>query len=246
MRTVHCQDALAWLHAQDPLPGCSLVTSLPDLSELSELDLESWKAWFVQAAELVISKTPDDGMAIFYQTDIKVQGIWIDKAFLVQKAAETLGVPLLWHKVVCRVKAGSVTHGRPAYGHLLAFSKGLRPSLVRSTPDVLPATGRSNWPRGLGLEVCHFICRTLKRHTTSHTVVAPFCGQGLLLAVANLYNLQAVGVELSPKRARYALGLKLPLSPPKRSPTLPSALQGPLPQGALPQGPLPTLDESLG
>jgi hypothetical protein len=35
-----------------------------------------WKDWFTSAAAAVLSRCPDDGVAIFFQTDIKV-GMWI-------------------------------------------------------------------------------------------------------------------------------------------------------------------------
>jgi hypothetical protein len=55
-----------------------------------------------------------DSVAIFYQTDIKRDGVWIDKSHLVNLAADrvtsemsaahgagaNVGVSLLWHKIV--------------------------------------------------------------------------------------------------------------------------------------------------
>jgi hypothetical protein len=52
-----------------------------------------------------------------------VDGVWIDKAYLVQKAAEQTGHALLWHKLVCRVPPGVATFGKPSYHHMLCFSK---------------------------------------------------------------------------------------------------------------------------
>ncbi len=54
------------------------------------------------------------------------------------------------------------------------------------------------------MEVCRLICRYLLKETSTRQVVAPFCGEGLLLAVANRMGLQAVGIELSRKRAEKA------------------------------------------
>jgi tRNA G10 N-methylase Trm11 len=47
-------------------------------------------------------------------------------------------------------------------------------------------------------------CRFLREHTACRVVVDPFCGHGTVLAVANEFGLDAVGVELSAKRARKA------------------------------------------
>jgi hypothetical protein len=210
-RTVHHADALVWLAGREVLTGCSLITSLPDVSEFPALSLAQWKDWFVGAAALVLSRCPDDGVTLFYQTDIKKEGAWVDKGYLVQKAAEQAGHALLWHKVVCRAPAGQTTFGRPAYSHLLCFSRGIRADLARSTPDVLPRAGEVTWTRGMGVEACLAACRFVLENTPTRCIVDPFCGHGTVLAVANDLGLDAVGVELSAKRARKARVLRMPL-----------------------------------
>lgn len=206
-RTVYNQDALAWLEETPAFPGCSFVTSLPDVSELA-LSLTDWKSWFVRTASLVLSRCPDDGVTIFYQTDIKKDGVWIDKGYLCQKAAEQTGQELLWHKVVCRIPPGKITYGRPAYAHLLCFSRGLRLDIANSTTDVLPEAGEVTWTRGMGVEVCRVACQYILANTETRTVVDPFCGHGTVLAVANSLGLDAVGVELGAQRARRARALQ--------------------------------------
>jgi hypothetical protein len=209
---VHCTDAVAWLQTQGVLTGCSIVTSLPDVSELSGLSLPEWKRWFVDAARLVLSRLPEDGVALFYQTDIKPSGVWVDKGYLCSRAAEEEGCETLFHKVVCRKPAGTITFGRPSYSHLLCYARGVRANLARATADVLPELGEMTWTKGMGVAACVTACRFILEHTPSHTVVDPFCGLGTALAVANALGLDAVGVELSPKRARRARNLRLELS----------------------------------
>jgi hypothetical protein len=58
--------------------------------------------------------------------------------------------------------------------------------------------------RAMGAAACHAVTRFLIDHTACRTVVDPFCGVGTMLAVANAAGLDAVGVELSPKRAARA------------------------------------------
>src|SRR4051812_13170340 len=144
-RTVHQTDAIAWLERQSILSGCSFITSLPDVSEVP-LTFEKWREWFVDAAALVISRTPPEGVAIFFQTDIKREGTWVDKGSLVAKAAERAGADLLWHKVVSRRTPGAVSFGRPAYAHMHCFSRGVRADPEKSTADVLPVLGHMTWP----------------------------------------------------------------------------------------------------
>ena len=42
-------EALGWLEAHRAEPGTSVITSLPDLSELPDLDFDGWRAWFIDA-----------------------------------------------------------------------------------------------------------------------------------------------------------------------------------------------------
>jgi hypothetical protein len=210
-RTVECADALTWLAARETLEGCSVITSLPDASEFPALSLAEWKQWFIRSAALVMEKVPAQGAALFYQTDVKKDGAWVDKGYLISRAAEEAGCEPLWHKVVCRAAPGSITFGRPAYSHLLCFSRAVRVELSRATPDVLPAAGEVTWTRGMGVQACLVACRFVLEHTLTRVVVDPFCGHGTVLAVANALGLDAVGVELSRKRAKKARALRATL-----------------------------------
>lgn len=208
-REVWCEDGLAWLERHRPLAGCSIITSLPDVSGMPSLGLDGWRRWFIAAAELVLHATPDDAVSIFYQTDIKLDGTWIDKSYLCHRAAEQAGVALLWHRIVCRKPAGENNFGRPAFSHLLCYSRGVRDRGARAYPDVLPATGLMTWSQAMGVEACRLACGYVLSHTSTRTVVDPFCGLGSVLAVANSLGLDAIGVEIVAKRARRARGLRI-------------------------------------
>jgi hypothetical protein len=208
-RVVLCEDAIPWLEQHAPLEGCSLISSLPDLSGLPELGLDAWRDWFIAAAALTLMATPDQGVTIFYQTDIKVEGTWIDKSYLCHRAAERAGAALLWHKIVCRKPAGQVNFGRPAYAHLLCYSRGVRDRVLAPYADVLPSTGEMTWSQAMGLSACRLACAYVMSHTSTRTIVDPFCGVGSVLAVANELGLDAIGVEIGRKRARKARNLRL-------------------------------------
>lgn len=173
----------------------------------SPLPFPAWRAWFIDAAAAVLRACPPEGVAIFYQTDIRHEGRWIDKSHLVQLAADRSGHQLVWHKIACRKPAGTITLGRPAYAHLLCFSAAPRPEPV-ALPDVF-ATGAMTWSRATGVDACRLACTYILRHTATRTVVDPFCGRGTVLAVANTLGLAAVGIDHSPKRCRAAATLTL-------------------------------------
>ena len=201
-RIVHSADALEWL-ATNPLPArAGIVTSLPDVAEFGHRDAERWQAWFVEAARAVLRAVPVEGAAVFFQTDVKRDGRWVDKAFLVQQAASEVGVPLVWHKIVCRAPAGQATGGRPGYAHLLCFSREVQ-DLGDAQADVLPELGGQTWPKGMGRAAADFAVRWLVA-AGAGLVVAPFCGEGTALVAANAVGLDAVGIELNPGRAARA------------------------------------------
>jgi hypothetical protein len=212
-REVICADALTWLRDND-LGDASLITSLPDVSAFEGRPdargltpaqaLDRWQAWFTDAVDLCLSRLAPTSVGIFYQTDIKRDGAWIDKGFLCQLGAQRAGSTLLWHKVVCRAPAGQVTFNRPAYSHMLCFSKRLRLPTDASTPDVLPSTGHMTWPQAMGVAACEAAVRFILSHTPSRLIIDPFCGHGTALAVANAHGLSAIGVDLSPKMCRFA------------------------------------------
>ena len=200
---MHCGDGVAFLAAALPADH-AIVTSLPDHSEVPALGVDGWRRWFVDTVALACRALADDAVAIFYQTDVKHDGRWIDKGHLVMSGIDAAGSHLLWHKIVCRVPAGTVTFGRPAYAHMLCASRNLRLVPGGSTADVLPALGDMSWSRAMGMAACEAAIAFIAAHTACRTVVDPFCGLGSALVAANAAGLDAVGVELSRRRARKA------------------------------------------
>jgi len=202
-RTVHCGDGVGFLDT--PLPaGHALVTSLPDHSELPGLGLDGWRTWFIDTVAAACRAVADDAVAIFFQTDVKHDGRWIDKGYLVGRGAEAAGTSLLWHKIVCRAPPGTITFGRPAYAHLSCFSRNHRLTTGESTADVLPTLGAMSWSRAMGADACAAVARFVLERTACRTIVDPFCGVGTMLAAANHVGLDAIGVEKSARRAARA------------------------------------------
>ncbi|MFT7537734.1 MAG: hypothetical protein ACI85K_003695, partial [Hyphomicrobiaceae bacterium] len=126
------------------------------------------------------------------------------KSFLLQQAAERSRSALIWHKTVLRAPIGTTTNARPGYAHLLCFAPKLRSHDGNATADVLPQLGSMAWPRAMGNDVATFAISWLRDHAAARTIVAPFCGTGTALAVANKLGLHAIGIERSKSRAAKA------------------------------------------
>jgi hypothetical protein len=210
-REVHCADALEWMRENPAAPGTCVVTSLPDMSELPELGFAGWRGFFLDAARAVIEWVPSDGVAVFFQSDVRHGGAWIDKGYLVQRAAEGAGAVLVFHKIVCRHPPGTITHGRAAYSHLLCVARRPRDTPSHPGPDVLADAGFKPSTKSMGVEACRLALKFVIAETGAQRVVDPFCGQGTLLAVANAMGLDAVGVDKSQRACRAARKLDVTL-----------------------------------
>jgi hypothetical protein len=206
-RSVFQVDAFAWMDENPAKPGTSVITSLPDVSELSGYHLDDWKEWFVRAARRVLRWIPDDGVAVFYQSDIRHRGAWIDKGHLVMCAADAEKATVLWHTIVCRKPPGTIALGRPSYSHMICIARTPRP-VHHPGPDVMPDAGEMSWSKAMGAEACRTACRFLREDTATKLVVDPFCGRGTVLAVANEMGFDAIGVDIGGKRVRIARGTK--------------------------------------
>jgi len=198
-REIICADAIAWMRARGRIDGACAVTSLPDVSEIGK-SLPVWREWFQQAARLVVESVPDDSAALFFQSDIKRDGVWIDKGALVIRAAEDAGARVLFHKIICRRPPGMLTQGRPGFTHLIAVSRAMKCPDTLPIPDVIADAGRSLWVRAMGVRAAAHAVRFARDQVGAKLVFDPFCGVGTIPAVANALGLDALGVELAKKR----------------------------------------------
>jgi hypothetical protein len=202
-REVVCADALPWMQTRGRVAGACAVTSLPDVSEVG-LALPVWRAWFLRAVQLVVDAVPEESAALFFQSDIKRDGVWIDKGALVTRAAEDAGARILFHKIICRRPPDMLTYGRPGYTHLIAVSRAMKCPDVLPIPDVIADAGRQPWVRAMGIRAAAHAVRFARDQVGATTVFDPFCGVGTVLAVANAFGLAALGVEKSRKRCEQA------------------------------------------
>ena len=202
-RDVQCADAIPWMQARGKIEGACAVTSLPDVSEF-RIALADWRTWFLRAVQLVVRSVSDESAAIFFQSDIKRDGRWIDKGALVVRAAEDAGAQVLFHKVVCRREPGLLTLGRPGYTHFIAVSRAMTCPDSLPIPDIVVDAGRLPWVRAMGIRAAAHAVRFARDQVRATTIFDPFCGVGTVLAVANALGLDGLGVEKSKKRCEQA------------------------------------------
>lgn len=85
------------------------------------------------------------------------------------------------------------------------FELSYRPALF-AVPDIF-YRGEMLWPKGIGLDCCYVGIMFLKQIAEAKCVIDPFAGQGTVLSMANAVGMDAVGIELSPKRCKKAANL---------------------------------------
>lgn len=168
------------------------------------MKLEDWKPWFAEAVTSCF-RAASGGPVVFQQTDRLVDGLWVDKAMIVESARSSIRwrskppPTLTWHKIALRREPGRVDLHRPTYSHVLAY--GGNPG--RRTPDVLH-TGRHDpdvkiWKDGIGRHTAMLIMAWLSEQGVT-SVLNPFCGRGTLLAAANERGMDAFGCDLDAER----------------------------------------------
>lgn len=208
LREVHQADAIPWMRERGRIDGACAVTSLPDVSEVN-MTLPAWRAWFLGAVELVVNAVPDESAALFFQSDIKRDGAWIDKGAMVIRAAEDAGARVMFHKIVARRPPGMLTYGRPGFTHLIAVSRAMKCPEVLPLPDIITDAGELKWIRAMGVRAAGHAVRFAKEQVGAKVVFDPFCGVGTVLAVANVLGVDALGVELSRKRCEQSRVLQV-------------------------------------
>ena len=213
-RQVICCEAIEWMSKIGTLPG-SVVTGLPDITEMKELGDEGYEGWFVNTVAEIITRLPVGEVAIFHQTDARVdRPDTLSKSEMVlkgwrmaQEQTPSSNYYLLWHKISIAAPCGTIKMGRPAYTHMMCLSNGIMESNDNrycNFPDVSDR-GPLLWSRSMGIVAAVKSVQFIKHICpTESPVVDPFCGHGTVLAVANALGFSSLGVDLSPKCVKKA------------------------------------------
>jgi hypothetical protein len=210
-RSIICQDTQIWLKQQAKESIGNVVTGICDLDEIINLksnisskqkfSIDQYKTFFTSIAEKLMAITKPDGYCIFIQTDRKYEGQWIDKSYLLNKSAEKEGLRLLWSKVVLLREVGHTDLHRPTYSHMMCFSKKAKPGAT--FPDVIDVS-KILYKNGTPSLAAETAIKFISQYSPYKIIVDPFVGQGTIVAYANAYGLDAVGIDIDPEQCQLA------------------------------------------
>jgi ribosomal protein L7/L12 len=140
----------------------------------------NYREWYHETVALILSRLAPHAVAIFYMSDGRHEGLWLDKSYIAQRAAEASGCALLFHKIALfdsDLVAMSRTQGkgRPKYSHLLAFSRtacaGERWFDAAATPDIFER-GEMRWSRAMGDTACVTACLLVRAADAAATAAS--------------------------------------------------------------------------
>lgn len=168
------------------------------------MNVKEYEEFFRQAVRLCLSVVKDTGYCIFTQTDRKYKG-WLDKGYWITDEAYNAGFHMVWKKISLNTEPEKVSLFRPSYSHMLCFTK--EGPVGKAFPDVV-YSGPHLYTHGFGLHAIEVCIQYLKEQKVK-SVLDPFVGSGTTLALANLYGLDATGVDISEAQCKAARTLKL-------------------------------------
>ncbi len=185
-------DAIEWLNNQIDNSLSTVITGLPDLSEITDYvsDMEGYKSFLNHIVTLIGNKVRDDQYIIFIQTDRRHNGVWIDKSFEIMKTMESIGIPLRFHKIVCSSKTLDLY--RVCYSHILCFSKTRKYSIPFR--DIIPASYKT-WANAVSITVLVELGKFLNKQGVTH-IIDPFAGYGTIGLVMRFLNIHSWNIEL--------------------------------------------------
>jgi hypothetical protein len=189
-KTIICADSLEWLPANRDQG--SIITSLPDASEINIEDLNEYEKWVRRAATECFLSASENCPVIFIQTDRRKGGRQFSKANLLMNIAVEQGWFLLWHKIELTAEVGKSNLYRPTFRNMVCFGTG-KMSAGQATPDVIPVSKRL-YDMAFGFEAARVCVQFSQKF--SNRVCDPFCGYGTTLHVAEELGMDSVGVDI--------------------------------------------------
>jgi len=201
-RKIIVADSMKWLALQKSQSIPNVITGICDMDEIGLTDINKYLDFFNRIAQLIFEKTNPNGYAIFIQTDRKIERSWIDKSLLLSTIAQKNGFKMVWHKIVLHRDVDATDLHRPGYAHMVCYTKN--GTSGAATPDIIPVSQRL-YKNGTPVEAAVRAIEFVKRYTKSEPcVVDPFVGQGTIVAIANAYGLNAIGIDIDSQQARKA------------------------------------------
>ena len=202
MKTIICVDSFEWLPAHGDQG--SVLTSLPDASEIGIEDLGEYEKWVRRAATECFRSASKGCPVIFIQTDRRKGGRQFSKASLLMNIAAEQGWFLLWHKIELTAEVGKSSLYRPTFRNMVCFGRG-KMSAGQATADVVPRS-KPLYDMAFSFDAARACLEFCKEF--SNRVLDPFCGYGTTLHVAEELGMDSVGVDIDEKCCEKARNFK--------------------------------------
>lgn len=198
-----CKDAIDWLKKQPNESLESIVTGIPDLDEIEnlqtkEINKNQYIQFFQKIVKLLFQKTDPNGYIILLQTDRKLNGEWIDKSFLANQIAHEMNISLMWHKII--MNREGIHLQRPTYSHMLCFSK--KGTSGKAFPDLL-TSGQKFYKNATSPNATAYCMQFLKLKQIN-SIIDPFVGKGTIPIIANYFKINCIGIDIDPKQCKEA------------------------------------------
>jgi len=191
LKTIICADSFEWMPANRNQG--SILTSLPDASEIGMDDLAEYDKWVRRAAAEIFATASEGCPVIFIQTDRRKDGRQFSKANLLMNIAAENGWFLLWQKIELTADVGKSNLYRPTFRNMICFGRGKKMTAGQATADVVAKSPRL-YDMAFGFEAARACLEFCKKR--SNRVCDPFCGYGTTLHVAEELGMDSVGVDI--------------------------------------------------
>ena len=188
----------------------NIITGFPDNSEMGIYSIKEYKQYLNKFLSHIFENFQDpNNFIIFLQTDkiAKKRGLWLDKSHIILSIADKFDFNLVWHKTVLY----SDSESYPQYMHYLCLSKTKKNEDFMkkySSPSVILG-GNKIYKNSFPMYFLNDAINFIKKEGKSKTVVDLFCGSGIVLAMANYFGLNSLGIDISEDQVKISKEIKI-------------------------------------
>eukprot|EP01111_Echinosteliopsis_oligospora_P014565 TRINITY_DN5509_c0_g1_i2.p1 TRINITY_DN5509_c0_g1~~TRINITY_DN5509_c0_g1_i2.p1 ORF type:complete len:220 (-),score=46.83 TRINITY_DN5509_c0_g1_i2:18-677(-) len=180
----------------------SIITTIPSHEESKIDDFFEWKKWFVDMCASLLEHIPLSECVLLFQPDIKIineKGYqeWVDTAYMCNRACDSVpSCRLVFHKIISNhvnitdYSTNIYKDKRVGYIHLMCYRK----QTDDHEEQFADVVANNTCCDGVNFESIILAVKYAK-HIGSRCIIDPFCRRGDILAVANYFGLNSIGLQ---------------------------------------------------